>query len=692
MTDMILKMSLSVVVFVAATVVIWLIWRRFEKKTLWLKLLVGLLFGLCSVAASHAGVDYGSMLLNVRDIGPLAAGLFFDPLSGILAGIIGGVERYLAAVWWDLGYFTRIACSVSTCLAGFLAAALHVWIYQKKRPSVIHSFFLGAVMEVFHMYAVIVTNRNDVTMAYYVVRTVSYPMILFTAAGVALCSAMVLRLSGEYEGFTVFRRQAETPIFTQIQRWMLVVTAVVFSVNTWMTYRSQTRIAYEEVETRLKIHAYEMESIYERTRSVSTLTQRLNDENGRDDMLYLLVDRQTREVLNRNEFMEDGAAFTVDDEFRILNHLNGNPFTVHLDAFERTEMMGVGSLLGNRYYLLSMTLSSMLYENRDNMLTESVLSDILLFTTLYLLFAILVDRMVSRKLTAVNESLQRITSGHLEEEVKVNSSSEFASLSRDINTTVTALRGYIHAAEKRMEEELRLAASIQEAALPRNFSLPGDAADLYALMTPARHVGGDFYDFFYLDDRKTLVLVIADVSGKGIPAALFMMRAKTAIKNKANQGMNPGELLAAVNNILCEGNDAEMFVTVWLGMIDMDTGIMRCANAGHEYPVLAPAGGDYALVKDRHGMVLAAMEGIPMREYTLEMHHGDRLFVYTDGVPEAINGKEEAYGAERLVKKLNEMKDHSQEEILKAELQDIRDFAGEAEQFDDITMIGLTFR
>ncbi len=209
-------------------------------------------------------------------------------------------------------------------------------------------------------------------------------------------------------------------------------------------------------------------------------------------------------------------------------------------------------------------------------------------------------------------------------------------------------------------------------------------------MTPAKQVGGDFYDFFYCD-RDKLCLVIADVSGKGVPAALFMMQAKTAIKNYASHGHGPAKVLEHVNHTLCEGNDAEMFVTVWLGILDLNTGKIQCANAGHEYPVLMRAGGDYELLKDKHGLALAAMDGISMKEYEIDLDPGDRLFVYTDGVPEAINEKVEAYGTERLCEKLNALKNVSQQQTLESVLRDIRNFAGAAEQFDDITMLGITY-
>ena len=166
---------------------------------------------------------------------------------------------------------------------------------------------------------------------------------------------------------------------------------------------------------------------------------------------------------------------------------------------------------------------------------------------------------------------------------------------------------------------------------------------------------------------------------------------KTAVKHYARTGSGPGRLLEEVNSTLCEGNDAEMFVTVWIGIIDLRTGLMRCANAGHEYPALMRSGGEYELMKDRHGLALAAMDGAHMREYELQLNPGDRIFVYTDGVPEAINEKEEAYGTDRLIQALNRVRGESEETVLESTLSDLRAFVGEADQFDDITMLGFTY-
>jgi sigma-B regulation protein RsbU (phosphoserine phosphatase) len=210
-------------------------------------------------------------------------------------------------------------------------------------------------------------------------------------------------------------------------------------------------------------------------------------------------------------------------------------------------------------------------------------------------------------------------------------------------------------------------------------------------MHPAREVGGDFYDFFFVD-RDRIAMVIADVSGKGIPAALFMMRAKTAIRGLAEAGRDPAEILERANSMLCEGNEAEMFVTVWLGIADLRTGQVKCANAGHEYPAVMRAGGGYELLKDKHGLALAAMDGMKYKEYELQLNPGDRLFVYTDGVPEAINDAMEQYGTARMLRALDAAGDGTLQAALSAVQTDLAAYVGDRDQFDDITMLNFAYR
>ena len=689
--EMILRMAGATLMYVAITALLWAFWRKKESHGMGLQVLIGLIYGACSVAANHIGITYFTMVLNVRDIGPLAAGLFFSPVSGILAGVIGGIERIIAGQIWDIGEFTSWACGISTITAGLLSAVMNRWVYYGKRPSVIHAFFLGAVMEVFHMYSVLFTNRETIYAANYIVRTVLVPMVLFTAVGVSACSWVVRKISGEPSDLGWRMQQEDIPISVHFQRWLLAVTLAVFALNFWISYNLQTRLALESASLDLMYR----ETIYiaryqEKNEDLDTLKSMLEAEST--SCRYYVFDAVNGEVFfSTASFVKTGIGVipakdreeyrkTADNE----NHLY---VTTELDGISGVYTAG---WLDSEKILLVLYPSDLLYEDRANHLYESTLADILLFTVLYMLISRLVEFLVVKNLNRVNRSLNRITNGNLDETVWVYTSSEFKALSTDINKTVTALKGYINEAKERMKEELEMATIIQDSSLPKNFNLPTHRIELYALMTPAKEVGGDFYDFFYIG-RDQLALVIADVSGKGVPAALFMMRAKTAIKNYARSRESAAELLQHVNNVLCEGNDPDMFVTVWLGILDLGTGKMRCANAGHEYPVLMRAGGDYELLKEYHGLVLAVMEDMPQKEYEIQLNPGDRLLVYTDGVPEAVNQYGEAYGTDRLVARLNTLKNVPQKRVLESVRQDIRTFAGSAEQFDDITLMGITY-
>ncbi len=238
------------------------------------------------------------------------------------------------------------------------------------------------------------------------------------------------------------------------------------------------------------------------------------------------------------------------------------------------------------------------------------------------------------------------------------------------------------------EMELNVATRIQYDMLPNTFPfLPENTAfDLFASMTPAKEVGGDFYDFFMVDDTH-LALVIADVSGKGIPAALFMMSSKILIKNTVMTGKSPGEVLHTVNNQICENNREEMFVTVWLGILDLNDGTLVYANAGHEYPILKQPGGEFELIKAKHSFVVGGMPGLKYRESTMALQPGTKLFVYTDGVPEAEAANEKQYGYERFLAVLNREKDGTPRALLEAVSEDVRQFVQNRPQFDDLTML-----
>ena len=244
----------------------------------------------------------------------------------------------------------------------------------------------------------------------------------------------------------------------------------------------------------------------------------------------------------------------------------------------------------------------------------------------------------------------------------------------------------------RMETELRMATQIQEGMLPNIYPPFPERRefDIYGTMNPAREVGGDFYDFFLVDEDN-LALVVADVSGKGVPAALFMMAAKIILANNAMMGLSPAQVLAATNSSVCASNPEEMFITVWFGILEISTGRLTAANAGHEYPVLKQ-GDRFELFKDRHGLVLGAMDGVKYKEYTIQLSPGDKIFLYSDGVPEATDSNNKLFGTDRMLEALNQRPESPARNILADVQEAVDEFVGTAEQFDDLTMLCLEYR
>ncbi len=686
---MILQMTVATVLYVLLTVVLWRFWHRQTEHSVLMKLSVGVLYGICSVISNHISINYGEMLLNVRDIGPLVAGLFFGPLPGILSGLIGGIERYIIGEYFGIGSFTRLACGISTCLAGFFSAAVYKWGYKGKRPSVPHSFFIGAVMEVFHMYSVLITHRDDMAAAYAVVKVCSLPMIIFTGLGVATSSCIILHFSEQKDAIYPWTPREKTPVHVRFQRWLFMVTIALFVISTFLANSFQAQTNYQNTVTMLNLERNILQRRFDHGLSVDELMSQMDEDYFTSGIECYRIDIKNVSIAAWGD-IDSPHRLEPDMMSEVIRNAGNEVYRSVINYSESMDCLCASLRMNDQYYLLLCVPVSVLNENMDRAY-ENLLSEIIILTALYMLIAGLVNTIVVRNLSRVNKSLRRITNGDLEEMVEVRESSEFTELSEDINQTVTTLRGYIDAEKKRMEKDLKLAATIQESALPKVFTFPGHHEfEIYALMNPAKQVGGDFYDFFFIDHER-LALVIADVSGKSVPAALFMMRAKTSIKNYARSGNSPAELFYHVNNTLCEGNEAEMFVTAWIGIVNLSDGSVQCANAGHEYPLLMRAGGEYEMLMDKHSLPLAAMENAKMKEYELKLQPGDQLLVYTDGIPEAINEKEEAYGTDRLLKRANEVRKLDQKLILENIFRDVQHFAGKAEQFDDITMIGFTF-
>ncbi|MBO7253019.1 MAG: PP2C family protein-serine/threonine phosphatase [Oscillospiraceae bacterium] len=249
---------------------------------------------------------------------------------------------------------------------------------------------------------------------------------------------------------------------------------------------------------------------------------------------------------------------------------------------------------------------------------------------------------------------------------------------------------HVTAERERIDTELSLATRIQANMLPNIFPAFPDRTefDIHASMTPAKEVGGDFYDFFLIDEDH-LGLVMADVSGKGVPAALFMMMAKILLYNYAMLGGTPHEVLERLNATICKNNDDSMFVTVWFGIYTISTGNITAANAGHEYPIVKRGEKGFEVFKDRHGFVIGGMDGLKYRDYSFDLAPGEMLFLYTDGVPEATDENNNMFGTERLLEVLNAAGDVCTKDLLEAVRTGVEGFVGKAPQFDDLTMMAI---
>ena len=281
---------------------------------------------------------------------------------------------------------------------------------------------------------------------------------------------------------------------------------------------------------------------------------------------------------------------------------------------------------------------------------------------------------------------------------RVNSKNEIGELTKDIIELTEEIDNYVDEIEtitsekQRIESELDMARRIQLSMMPNLFPPFPERKEFYlhAYVDPAREVGGDFYDYFFIDDDH-LCLVIADVSGKGVPAALFMMAAKIILKSSAMQGKSPAEILTATNRAICENNPQDMFVTVWLGVLELSTGNLTAVNAGHEYPAVKRADGRFEVIKTKHGLFIGGMDDVTYKEYELNLKPGDKIFVYTDGLPKATDSAGEMLGMDRMTDALNEYLDEKPRPLIEGMRESVNKFVKDAEQFDDITMMCLEY-
>ena len=382
------------------------------------------------------------------------------------------------------------------------------------------------------------------------------------------------------------------------------------------------------------------------------------------------IEKDVRIGMNGNLFIEKNPGYR-EDYRKIIRTAQGISLTAVYDN-----------------YLLTANLpKEEMYMSRDSVIKILIIGNLILFGVIFLLISRLLQKVVINGIYTVNDSLKEITGGNLEKEINVTTTTEFQSLSSGINSTVAALKKAIENESRRIDAELEMGKTIQTSVLPVDFHDTPNYR-LHAGMFTAREVGGDFYDFFTIDENRT-ALLIADVSGKGITAALYMMNAKSLLKELILL-YPPAEAFAAANQELCRTNKAHMFLTAFLAVLDRRTGIIQCVNAGHNPPLLKHSDNSVEYLKIKHSLVLSAS---PKAKYTavpVQLQPGDKLFLYTDGVTEAMNLQNELFGEKRFMETVVSA-EGSLPEILDFIRSKTAEFAGEAPQNDDITMLIMEY-
>ena len=763
------------------------------------QIIIGVLFGGVSAFASSYGVEWLGAVVNVRDAAPLSAGLIFGAPAGIISGIIGGLYRWFS-VYWGGGAYTRIACSIATVLAGFMAAGVRKLMFDNKKPTWGYGVCIAVTCEVIHMILIFVTNMDNSSKAFEFVKGATMPMILGNAIAVGTAIIIVSLISRE-----LFRAKKNNErIAGTFQRWLLACIVIAYLVTSSFTYILQNgmvQIETQEIFTtaindveadiegksnaQLLSIASDVKAEYEATPNAS-LTE-IMDKHGiveinivstdgiiqksteSDSIGYDMTSKeQSKEFVDalktESSFVQkygprgkDGSVWrkyaainltdggfiqvgydaeqfhnTLDEyviDFTKNRHVGTNGFVAVCDetftivtdrngysgaplsqiGIEAPEEMKNGKTATALYYadiedekymyvfkfiegyciIAAMPEAEAMFM-RDASLYTSIFMQVLIFATLFVFIYVLIKRVIINNLQRVNDTLGKITKGDLTVKVNVRSNQEFSSLSDDINSTVNTLKRYISEAAARIDKELEYAKQIQLSALPTNFPENEDF-EIYAQMIAAKEVGGDFYDFYKLNDT-TVAFLVADVSGKGIPAAMFMMTAKTIIKDLAESGLSVNDIFTKANEKLCENNESGMFVTAWMGILDLNTGNLQFANAGHNPPLVKRANGEFEYLKTRAGFVLAGMEGVRYRVGEIMLGCGDRIFLYTDGVPEATNTENKLYGEDRLLGFMNKNSTSEASALLSDLKADIDNFVGDAPQFDDITMLMLDYK
>ncbi len=779
---------------------LYLVFKKYNPKYWTKQIIAGIVFGILAILGTEFGIEVSGATMNARDASPLCAGLIFGAPAGIISGLIGGIERWFS-VYWGVGAYTRVACTISTIITGFLGAILKKEMFENKIPPYQHAFVIGIVAETIHMMMVFITNTEDVTKAFSVVKTCTIPMVMVNSLAVMLAVFVINRIEKKQNQEQEPKKKSISEMF---MAGMLALVSVALIVTTIFIDNLQgqaskgqandvLRVALEDIEN--KVSHSSSDHLIEIARSIASIAEsdadlpidvlvqnygvaeiNIIDKNGviiesnnpsyigfsmfsndqsrnfmallessdevvqpygptsfdknvyrkyagrkisdgkivqvaydakelQEDIIHEINDIAEYRHVNKN-----GSLMVVDSNGTIISDNYGNVgktlsdlgVSFNTEGYNEKTLYKVDINDESYYFMYTTTEGYTIFstmteeeisESKELSTYLNIYLETIVFGGLFVLTYFMIKGLIVDKVQSIDKSLEKIASGDLDTVVNIRNTAEFDSLSTAINTTVDAMKDLIDQANKRIDDELQYAKDIQASSLPSVFPPYPDRKefDIYALMDPAKQVGGDFYDF-YLLDRHTLIFLVADVAGKGIPAALFMMKAKSILKTYATAGIAIEDCFTNGNFNLCDGNDAGMFVTAWMGCLNTETGELIYSNAGHNKPLIRRKNGDFEFLQGPAGFVLGGMEGIAYKRQTITLEPGDEIFIYTDGVVEATNVNQELYGNDRLQNALNKHKEDNAMNLIDHIKEDVDAFYEGAPQFDDITMLSVKFK
>ncbi len=651
---------------------------------------------------------------------PVMGALLFGPVTGALLGLCSGAIAFFHADalpldFYEHNFMTPLNTFVLLTLIGFLAGLLFkIGLRHEPRGALRVAIIIG--ISIFISAAASGGVLLNMAIQYgidhlaeiqeYLLLT---PLGMLAQMSVDAITIALLCLAVDAIFLSLATRSpSERKLLTVFRVWMLTISAIVFMATSAFIFTATTIISNDDsCATMMSEVAYLAGQLDgQQNANPETLLRGYTEEkNGSvvvTDKLGIITgtDNEKRFPLG-DSFADDvgyGEKFSnpEDPANNFLQFIvDGNEVskiqTLADDGTWTMEFTYIAAAPYDDGYVAMLRSTAMMFESRSYTMTSTTLLAFLLILATALVASRLVNSDVVRLIDRTNSSLEKITEGDLNEHVGVRESREFSSLSAGINTTVAALKDTIEEVEQKNAQELLTAKAIQQSALPSaNPPFPAiETFDLYATMTPTREVGGDFYDFFELDNKR-IGFVVADVSGKGIPAALFMMSAKTAIHGAMESHNDLAQAISVANRSLCIGNESEMFVTVFAGVLEYETGKLTYVNAGHNKPLIR-RNGEWSWLKERSGPFLGSFEGVAYKEFETLLHPGDGLFAYTDGVSEAFSAEEELYGNARLEEFLTSHSDLHPQRLLRSLRAELIGWAYGTNQSDDITMLALKY-